>query len=105
MAAEVVPHQTDRFGVWILQSQMEQHLRELESRSIRRWESEVASRLGLVLLALPHLIVTIFLHQRIAAEELRDVQLLEARGQAADHPVAVTCPETDYLKCLICRVH
>jgi 23S rRNA (cytosine1962-C5)-methyltransferase len=41
----------------------------------------------------------------VAAEERRDVQLLEARGQAADHPVAVTCPETDYLKCLICRVH
>jgi 23S rRNA (cytosine1962-C5)-methyltransferase len=40
----------------------------------------------------------------VAAEESRDVQLLEARGQAADHPVAVTCPETDYLKCLICRV-
>jgi 23S rRNA (cytosine1962-C5)-methyltransferase len=41
----------------------------------------------------------------VAAEERRDVQLLEVRGQAADHPVAVTCPETDYLKCLICRVH
>ncbi|HEY1861667.1 MAG TPA: class I SAM-dependent rRNA methyltransferase [Gemmataceae bacterium] len=40
----------------------------------------------------------------VAAEERRDVQLLEVRGQAADHPVAVTCPETDYLKCLVCRV-
>jgi 23S rRNA (cytosine1962-C5)-methyltransferase len=40
----------------------------------------------------------------MAAEERREVQLLEMRGQAADHPVAVSCPETDYLKCLICRV-
>jgi 23S rRNA (cytosine1962-C5)-methyltransferase len=41
---------------------------------------------------------------QVAAEERRDVQLLEARGQALDHPVAVTCPESNYLKCLICRV-
>jgi len=41
----------------------------------------------------------------MAAEERRDVQVLEARGPAADHPIAVNCPETDYLKCLICRVH
>jgi 23S rRNA (cytosine1962-C5)-methyltransferase len=41
---------------------------------------------------------------QVAAEERRDVQLLEARGQALDHPVAVSCPESNYLKCLICRV-
>jgi 23S rRNA (cytosine1962-C5)-methyltransferase len=41
---------------------------------------------------------------QIAAEERRDIQILERRGQAADHPVAVSCPETSYLKCLICRV-
>jgi 23S rRNA (cytosine1962-C5)-methyltransferase len=41
---------------------------------------------------------------QLAAEERRDVQLLERRGQAADHPVAVTCPETSYLKCFVCRV-
>lgn len=34
----------------------------------------------------------------------RDVQLLETRGQAADHPIALAHPEGDYLKCLICRV-
>jgi 23S rRNA (cytosine1962-C5)-methyltransferase len=39
----------------------------------------------------------------LAAEESRDVQVLEARGQAPDHPVAATCPESNYLKCLICR--
>jgi 23S rRNA (cytosine1962-C5)-methyltransferase len=41
---------------------------------------------------------------QLAAEERRDVQLLEVRGQAADHPVRVTCPESNYLKCLICLV-
>jgi 23S rRNA (cytosine1962-C5)-methyltransferase len=40
----------------------------------------------------------------LAEEEKRDIQILEIRGQAADHPVMVTCPETNYLKCLICRV-
>jgi 23S rRNA (cytosine1962-C5)-methyltransferase len=41
---------------------------------------------------------------QLAAEENREIQILERRGQSPDHPVAVTCPETDYLKCLICRV-
>jgi 23S rRNA (cytosine1962-C5)-methyltransferase len=34
----------------------------------------------------------------------RDIQVLEARGAAPDHPVLLSCPETEYLKCLICRV-
>jgi 23S rRNA (cytosine1962-C5)-methyltransferase len=41
---------------------------------------------------------------QLAAEEQRDIQILERRGQAADHPVSVTCPESSYLKCLISRV-
>ena len=41
---------------------------------------------------------------QLAVEEGRDVQILERRGQAADHPVAVTCLESNYLKCLISRV-
>lgn len=40
----------------------------------------------------------------LAVEENREIQVLERRGQAPDHPVAITCPESDYLKCLICRV-
>jgi 23S rRNA (cytosine1962-C5)-methyltransferase len=38
-----------------------------------------------------------------AAEEKRDVQLLERRGPAPDHPVSVSCLESHYLKCLIAR--
>jgi len=41
---------------------------------------------------------------QVAAEERREVQVLERHGQAADHPVAVSCLETNYLKCLIARV-
>jgi 23S rRNA (cytosine1962-C5)-methyltransferase len=41
---------------------------------------------------------------QVAAEERREVQLLERRGQAADHPVAVSCLESNYLKCMISRV-
>ncbi|HYT90293.1 MAG TPA: class I SAM-dependent rRNA methyltransferase, partial [Gemmataceae bacterium] len=41
---------------------------------------------------------------QLAEEMGREIQLLERRGQAPDHPVAVTCPESNYLKCLICRV-
>jgi 23S rRNA (cytosine1962-C5)-methyltransferase len=34
----------------------------------------------------------------------RDLILLENRGPAPDHPVAISCPETDYLKCVIAQV-
>jgi 23S rRNA (cytosine1962-C5)-methyltransferase len=34
----------------------------------------------------------------------RDVQILQQRGAAPDHPVWITCPETEYLKCFVCRV-
>lgn len=34
----------------------------------------------------------------------REVQVLERRSQAQDHPVSVTCQESRYLKCYICRV-
>lgn len=41
---------------------------------------------------------------QVAVEARRDVQWLERRGQAADHPVAATCLESSYLKCMLCRV-
>jgi 23S rRNA (cytosine1962-C5)-methyltransferase len=41
---------------------------------------------------------------QLAAEEKRDVQVLECRGPALDHPVSVACLESHYLKCLITRV-
>jgi len=39
-----------------------------------------------------------------AQDARRSVRLLEKRGQAKDHPVVLSIPETGYLKCLILRV-
>jgi 23S rRNA (cytosine1962-C5)-methyltransferase len=40
----------------------------------------------------------------VAEQTGRDIQVLEMRGAAADHPLAVTCLEGEYLKCFVCRV-
>lgn len=40
----------------------------------------------------------------VAQKSGREIQILEQRGAAADHPVAATCLETEYLKCFVCRV-
>jgi 23S rRNA (cytosine1962-C5)-methyltransferase len=40
----------------------------------------------------------------VAEQSARPIQILEQRGQAPDHPVSASCLETEYLKCLICRV-
>ena len=40
----------------------------------------------------------------VAQQTRRDIQILEERGAAADHPVAVTCLEGEYLKCFLCRL-
>jgi 23S rRNA (cytosine1962-C5)-methyltransferase len=42
--------------------------------------------------------------QSVAQQARRDLQVLETRGAAPDHPVSATCPETEYLKCFVCRV-
>jgi 23S rRNA (cytosine1962-C5)-methyltransferase len=41
---------------------------------------------------------------QVAEDARREVQLLARRGPAADHPVAVSCREGHYLKCMIARV-
>ena len=42
---------------------------------------------------------------RAAAQDShRRVQVLETRGAAPDHPAILTLPETNYLKCVLCRV-
>jgi 23S rRNA (cytosine1962-C5)-methyltransferase len=41
---------------------------------------------------------------KLGQEEKREIQVLEQRGQAADHPVRLACPESSYLKCLVSRV-
>jgi 23S rRNA (cytosine1962-C5)-methyltransferase len=39
-----------------------------------------------------------------AEQSRRPIQILEQRGQSPDHPVSASCLETEYLKCMICRV-
>lgn len=39
----------------------------------------------------------------VEARTGRRLRILESGGQAPDHPVSPSCPETEYLKCLICR--
>ena len=41
----------------------------------------------------------------VAQRTGRQIQVLEQRGAAPDHPVSATCLETEYLKCFVCRVH
>ncbi|MBX9583847.1 MAG: class I SAM-dependent rRNA methyltransferase, partial [Gemmataceae bacterium] len=41
---------------------------------------------------------------QVAVEAKRDLQILERRGPSPDHPVAVTCRESGYLKCVVSRV-
>lgn len=40
----------------------------------------------------------------VATRTRREVQIIEDRGAAPDHPSCMSCPETDYLKCIIARV-
>ena len=41
---------------------------------------------------------------QVAELSQRPIQILEQRGQSADHPISASCLETDYLKCIIARV-
>jgi 23S rRNA (cytosine1962-C5)-methyltransferase len=41
---------------------------------------------------------------QVAEQSRRPIQILEQRGQARDHPVSASCLESEYLKCMICRV-
>jgi len=40
----------------------------------------------------------------VAEQSKRGIQVLETRGASPDHPTSVTCLESEYLKCFICRV-
>jgi 23S rRNA (cytosine1962-C5)-methyltransferase len=41
---------------------------------------------------------------QVAIDAKRDVQILARRGSAPDHPIAITCRESGYLKCVVSRV-
>jgi 23S rRNA (cytosine1962-C5)-methyltransferase len=77
--------------------------RHLQTQALRLLDADgilvVCCCTGLITMAM----LTELLAQ-LAREERRTMQILERRGQAPDHPVSATCPESDYLKCLIVRV-
>ena len=39
-----------------------------------------------------------------AVDAGRTVQIIEQLSQSSDHPILLTCPETEYLKGFVCRV-
>jgi 23S rRNA (cytosine1962-C5)-methyltransferase len=39
-----------------------------------------------------------------AVDAGRTVQIIERLSQSSDHPILLTCPETEYLKGMVCRV-
>ncbi len=46
----------------------------------------------------------LFMLADVAQRTDRNIQILDQRGAAPDHPVAATCLESEYLKCCIARV-
>lgn len=42
--------------------------------------------------------------RKAASQAARTMRLVEMRGQAYDHPVLLSCPETEYLKCAVLQV-
>ena len=40
----------------------------------------------------------------VARRRRRDMIVMENRGASADHPMSISCPESDYLKCVIAQV-
>ncbi|MEM1226269.1 MAG: class I SAM-dependent rRNA methyltransferase [Planctomycetota bacterium] len=40
----------------------------------------------------------------VGRRKRRDIRVFESRGPSPDHPFAVSCPESNYLKCLIAQV-
>lgn len=80
-------------------------------RGYRRLQTQALKLLELdgilVVCCCTGLITRDMLHEllaQLAAEAKRSIQILESRGPSADHPVSATCPESSYLKCVICRV-
>lgn len=103
-----------RYGLVVLDPPRFARTRKGVRQALNAYER--LNRLAMACLDPEGILVTCSCSGRVSAEEFagavgragaaarRPVQILEARGQAADHPVFATCPESSYLKCLICRV-
>lgn len=104
----------ERFGAVILDPPKFARSRPGVERALRAYRD--INLLAMQLLEPDGILVTCSCSGHVSAEEflltLNDsaveahttCQVLERRGQSADHPVISSCPETGYLKCLVCRV-
>lgn len=103
-----------RYGMVVLDPPRFARTRKGVRQALRAYER--LNRLALAVLEQGGILVTCSCSGRVSADDFlsavgraagaegRAVRILEKRGQAADHPVSATCPETSYLKCLVCAV-
>src|SRR5690606_8151486 len=81
------------------------------AKAYQRWNTTALRRLNaggmLITCSCSGMISSEVFAETLAASALeagRTVRILENRGQSPDHPVATSCPENAYLKCVICAV-
>jgi len=103
----------ERFGTVILDPPKFARSRRAVDEALRAYHW--LNRLGVALLEPGGILVTCSCSGHVTREDFfdmlfgvaqqsrRNVQVLEQRGAAPDHPVAVTCVESEYLKCFVCR--
>jgi 23S rRNA (cytosine1962-C5)-methyltransferase len=104
----------ERFGVIVLDPPKFARSKSAIEEALRGYRRLLAQSLKLLepdgVLAMcccSGLITREMLHDLLAQEASqarRPLQILDSRGAAPDHPVSVLCPETNYLKCVVCRV-
>lgn len=113
-ALEALKHNRERFGVVVLDPPKFARSRSSLDDALRAYHS--LNRLALDVLEPGGILVTCscsghvtredFFHMLlgVAEQSKRAIQVLETRGASSDHPTSVTCLESEYLKCFICRV-
>lgn len=107
-------HAGERFGVIVLDPPKFARSKSAVEEAMRGYRRLLLQSLKLLepdgILAMcccSGLITREMLHELLALETSqarRHLQILESRGAAPDHPVSALCPETNYLKCVICLV-
>lgn len=111
---ETLARQREKFGLIILDPPKFARTAQAVDTALRGYRRLMA--LGLMLAEPGGVVVTCCCSGHITSDQLEDlaaqvateakrpVQLLERHGQPPDHPIALSCPETSYLKCLVKRV-
>jgi len=104
----------ERFGAVILDPPKFTRTRQGASAALQAYHR--INRLAVELLEPDGILVTCSCSGSISREDFlrmlsgvtqktgRQIQVIQQRGASPDHPVIPTCPESEYLKCFICRV-